>query len=82
MKRNGFDLYLEYLYQQTGSFYTTLFTAIQLADSENLEKLSKGFPEEVIAFRTYRDQPIKYFTYQCTQSHHLLPRFKFENNIE
>ena len=38
-----------------GSFYFQLFEAIQLADYLNIEKLRKGFPNEVEGFLAWRD---------------------------
>jgi hypothetical protein len=50
---SGFDRYLEFQYQFTGDFYTMLFRAIGQADDRNLDRLAKGFPEEVEAHVTW-----------------------------
>ncbi len=43
----------EFLQGMSGSFYTRLFQAIQVADGVNTEKLRTGFPEEVEAHVRY-----------------------------
>ncbi len=52
MKTGEGKLY-EYLHNMSGHFYTKLFAAIAHADGENLERLGKGFPEEVEAYTRY-----------------------------
>lgn len=49
------DLYY-WVYEQLGSFSTYLFKAIANADSSNLFKLSKGFPEEVQVYKRYANE--------------------------
>ena len=41
-----------------GHFYTALFDAIKLADDSNLNKLIKGFPNEVEGFNKFRLVPM------------------------
>ena len=48
---------VEYEYDLSGSFKHNLAEAIFRADTENLNKLRKGFPDEVIAVLNYRDTP-------------------------
>jgi len=43
----------EYQYNMGGSFYKHLFEAIYRADDGNLERLERGFPEEVQAYKNY-----------------------------
>jgi hypothetical protein len=45
---------IKWQYNLYGSFYTSLFEAFGHADRENIERLQKGFPDEVIGFRTWR----------------------------
>ena len=42
---------------QQGSFWTALWEAISQADEEHLEKLRRGFPDEVEAVRRWRGEP-------------------------
>jgi hypothetical protein len=79
---NGFDKYLEFQYEQTGSFYTTLFHAIQIADEENLTKLAAGFPQEVEAYKTYTRIGVEAFLAKCTPTHKLVADMKSENGID
>ena len=46
----------EYQHEMAGGFYTALFTAIQKADRENMNKMCQAFPEEVEAFLKFRGQ--------------------------
>ena len=52
-ERHLFDWY----YKVAGGFFGSLFDLMSHADSENLQKLSKAFPEEVEAFMNYRNVP-------------------------
>ena len=36
-----------------GAFWTAIWTAIQLADDENLDRLELAFPEDVFAYATF-----------------------------
>ena len=69
---NGFDRYLEFQFRWSGSFYTHLFGAIQQADHKNLEKLAKGFPEEVDAYKTWARVGSDAFLSNCSQDHPLV----------
>lgn len=42
---------------RSGSFFTSLFRTIALADPENTKRLEKGFPLEVRAYRKYISEP-------------------------
>jgi len=53
MARNGYIRYLEHQFHFSGSFAHALFTAIELADDQNLERLAQGFPEEVEAYKVW-----------------------------
>jgi len=44
---------VKWQYNLYGSFYTSLFNAIMLADELNLERLAKAFPTEVEAYKRY-----------------------------
>jgi len=65
---NGFDRYLEFQFRIAGDFYTALFQAIQQADEDNLERLAKGFPEEVEAYKVWARMGKDYFLQRCTDS--------------
>jgi hypothetical protein len=39
---NGERKFVEYMYGLSGNFYTSLFNAMQVADSDNLDKLKKS----------------------------------------
>lgn len=43
----------EWQFGLSGHFFKNLFDAIANADLRNLEKLEKGFPEEVEAYRKF-----------------------------
>ena len=81
---NGYDKYLEFQYRQSGHFYTALFEAISKADEDNLELLSKGFPEEVDAFRLFsRTQDgVKGFLAHCSAAHPLKKVMQAEYGLE
>jgi hypothetical protein len=74
MKHNGFDKYLEYQFHLSGNFYTRLFQAIELADEENLAKLSTAFPQEVEAYKTWSQVGQRQFIEKCSPDHPLLQR--------
>lgn len=40
----------------SGSFFRNLFTTMTSADSQNLTRLGKAFPEEVEAYRRYGNE--------------------------
>jgi hypothetical protein len=44
---------LEWQYRRTGDFYKGLWEAICRADESNLERLERGFPSEVQAYRDF-----------------------------
>jgi len=68
---NGYDKYLEFQYRQSGHFYTALFETISKADEDNLELLSKGFPEEVDGFKIFTRVGVKEFLSHCSKDHPL-----------
>ena len=52
MPKNGFDRYLEYQFRRAyrmSDFFEALFKAMGHADTGNLARIEKGFPEEVEA---------------------------------
>lgn len=51
------EKYYYYLKGRAGSFYTSLFDSIQRADTENIEKLRLGFPNEVKVIENFRNIP-------------------------
>lgn len=48
---------VEWQYHYTGDFKTALFECICLADTSNLQKLSRGFPIEVNGYLYYTRKP-------------------------
>ena len=78
---SGHDKYLEFQYRRTGGFFTTLFKAISLADSDNLPKLEKGFPEEVDAFKIWSRQGAEYLLPKISLDHGLRDQFMEEYNL-
>lgn len=50
---NGEHKLYEWQYRMSGSFYKSLFEMFCNADDFNLDRLAKGFPEEVEAYRRY-----------------------------
>jgi hypothetical protein len=79
---SGYDLFLEFQYNQSGGFFSTLFMAIQLADFENLARLEKGFPEEVDAFRRWSHEGPAALAEKVTPDHPLLERLRRDENLE
>ena len=80
---SGYDRYLEYQYQQSGGFFTSLFQVIGRADPQNAAKLSKGFPEEVDALIIWRDgDGAAGLAKMVTPTHPLLFRLQEEYNLE
>jgi hypothetical protein len=71
---NGFDKYLEYQFHLSGNFYTRLFQAIELADTDNLARLAQGFPQEVEAYRTWSRVGQQQFLERCSPNHPILQR--------
>jgi len=47
--------FIYYLRGSSGSFYTKLFKLMESADPQNLFKLGVVYPEEVDAFKKYRE---------------------------
>ncbi len=47
---------IQWQYGFYGSFYKALFEAICLADDSNIEKIAKGFPVEVSAYKRYKQE--------------------------
>ena len=81
-KKEGFSKYLEYQYRQTGSFYTQLFKAIQVADPENRARLVAGFPEEVEAYLTWSRKGAQDFLEHIPKDHRLREKFIREYALE
>ena len=48
---------LNWYHQMGGSFFNGLFDLMSHADEENLKKLAKSFPEDVEAFKNYKNVP-------------------------
>lgn len=71
----------EYQYRQTGDFYTLLFRAIQQADGQNLDRLAKGFPTEVEAYKCWTRIRVKEFVKRVSPGHRLLDPFKAEYQL-
>ena len=46
----------EFQFGMTGHFFTALFVAMVNADETNLNRLSLAFPDEVNAYRRYRNE--------------------------
>lgn len=47
----------EFQLGMTGSFFKSLFNAMFIADSQNLNKLAKAFPEEAEAVKRFMSEP-------------------------
>lgn len=78
----GFDRFLEFEFGFTGDFYTLLFRAIQQADSRNLDRMSKGFPQEVWAYKLWSQEGPKALAAKVTPGHPLLKRLADEEASE
>ena len=50
------DWIAKWQYRYLGHFHKALFEAICVADEENLDRLSLGFPDEVEGYRKYTRQ--------------------------
>ena len=50
------DWIAKWQYGYLGHFHKALFEAICVADEENLDKLSPGFPDEISGYRKYTRQ--------------------------
>lgn len=74
--KNGFDLYLEFQFHQTGSFYTALFDLISHADPMNIHRLALGFPDEVEAYRVFTQVGLDEFLAKCTPDHPLIEQMR------
>jgi hypothetical protein len=74
MSKTGYDRYLEFQFRWTGSFFTTLFNAIALADTKNTERLRQGFPEEVEAYQTWTRIGRDEFLAKCNPEHPLMKK--------
>jgi len=53
----GEEFIVKWQYRMSGGFFAALATAISLADTENRERLSQGFPHEVEGYRHYIGTP-------------------------
>lgn len=83
MTRNGYDRYLDYQYSQGGGFFSALFMAIKIADSDNLEKLGRGFPEEVEAFLCWTRIGVEEFAKRLSEKDGgLYEKFRREYGLE
>ena len=51
---SGEQRFVEFQNGDGGTFYSRLFETLLCADHNNLDKLARGFPEEVAAIRNYR----------------------------
>ena len=78
----GYDKYLEFQYRWTGDFYTTLFQAISLADTDNTARLAEGFPEEVDAYLIWTRQGADALLEKISLDHPLRERFIKEYGLE
>jgi hypothetical protein len=82
-KRNGYDRYLDYQYKRSGDFMHALFTAITKADHSNQDKLAKGFPEEVEAYRCWTRIGVDKFAKRCgNKNSQLYKNFLKEYQLE
>ncbi len=79
--KNGYDLFLEFQFDQTGDFYKALFNAISRADVNNIEKLRLGFPEEVDAMERFRFVGEIALLSKCSAGHPLIEKMLYENSI-
>ena len=73
---NGFDKYLEYQFGWSGDFYKLLFMLIGTADEGNLNRLSRGFPGEVDAYKTWTRIGKDAFLAKCSQDHPLVKKIE------
>lgn len=77
-KKNGYDRYLEFQFSKQSKkyvmsdFFNALFTAMGRADTGNLARIEKGFPEEVEAYKTWTRVGVKEFLANCNPDHHLM----------
>jgi len=82
MSKNGYDRYLDYQYRRSGGFFKALFDAIKVADSDNLPKLAKGFPEEVEAYKTWTRVGVTEFAEKVSPDNPFMDEFKKEYGID
>lgn len=68
----GYDRYLEFQFGWSGDFTQALFQAIARADSDNLAKLSEGFPQEVDAYILWSQHGAKALAAKVSPSHPLV----------
>ena len=78
----GYDLYLEFQYRITGSFYTSLFETIHKADRPNQARLAKAFPEEVDAVRIWTTQGWEALLEKVNDKHPFKERMRKEYEPE
>jgi hypothetical protein len=69
---NGYDRFLENMYGRSGYFFHNLFATIRSADAENLSRLAAGFPQEVDAYRLYREEGPEALAAKVSPDHPLL----------
>ena len=77
-QRNGYDRYLDYQYGNLGSFFTSLFQAITKADEINIQKLQRGFPEEVDAYELWSRVSWRAVLEKCTPGNPQIERTRKE----
>ena len=52
LNQGEIDLYF-WQYNKLGGFLTKIFDAMVVADTSNLNKIAKGFPQQVQAYKNY-----------------------------
>jgi hypothetical protein len=57
--RNAEARFRDYMKGRSGSFFSCLFQAAFRADAANLQKLAKGFPEEIACVVAYQQGTLK-----------------------
>ena len=78
MEKNGYDRYLDFQFGMNGPFFKSLFVAIGKADENNIEKLRKGFPEEVDGYLLFTRAGKDSFLEKCTPGNPLIERMRQE----
>lgn len=73
---NGYVLYAKFQLGMLGDFYTYLFRAINYADKKNLERIAKGFPQCVEAYKTFTRVGASEFFAAAPQDDPFVKQFK------
>lgn len=68
----GADRYLDYLAGRSDGFFTKFFDAIIVADRHQRRRLARGFPDELIAHKTWLEGGVKALAKICTQDNPLI----------